>query len=126
MDPVTGHVDVEETHVRCFTACCLDCGGRVCDLRTNLEASALECHAYAGTRRRMIVRNQHANRIGHGMTTSICVPLFGAVLRKSSPPAAAARSRIVTRPNPDESVAVGSKPTPSSSTLSTRPRPFVN
>ena len=78
MDSVTGHVDVEETHVRQFTTSCLDGRGRVRDLRTDLEPSALERQAHARARRRMVVRNEHANGLCHGITTSICVPLSGA------------------------------------------------
>jgi len=54
-------VDVKETNVGKLAPSRLDRRARISDLGADLESVSLERHAYAGSRGRMVVRNEYAH-----------------------------------------------------------------
>src|SRR6266571_7431593 len=105
--PITGRAD----HLRPLVDLGPDVGG--------------ELHAASADRNRAVAR--HAVAFPLRDSTSTCTPAPGLAFSPNFAPTASARSRMMIRPNPglEASIRLGSKPTPSSETLSLAV-PFVH
>src|SRR5262245_33572880 len=116
-DAIPGHVNVEQADVGLLTPSSLDGTASVRRLRAHDEAAPLKSGLDAGTRRRMVIRDENADYqfFGHSRT-STAVPRPITESTEKSAPRASARSFMVTSPKPSAGASFGSKPTPSSST----------
>src|SRR5207248_4831814 len=125
-DPVAGHLDVEQADVRLLLGRGLDRASGVARLGHDLEPGPLERGLHARARRSMVIGEDYPDLpfLGYGSSTSILVPAPGDEVTRKSAPSARARSLMLVRPKPPPSRAAGSKPMPSSPTLSLTPFEF--